>query len=48
MFFEQGFSQYMSLPALAAKMESRACQFEPVVISTASMSGRASRSRKSR
>ena len=48
MFFVQGFSQYMSLPARAAMIAAVACQFGPVAISTASMSSRASSSRKSR
>ena len=48
MFFVQGFSQYMSLPALAAYIAAVACQFGPVAISTASMSLRSSSSRKSR
>ena len=48
MFFVQGFSQYTSLPALAARIAAVACQFGPVAISTASMSLRASSSRKSR
>ena len=48
MFFVQGFSQYMSLPALAAFMAAVACQFGPVAISTASISLRSSSSRKSR
>ena len=48
MFFVQGFSQYTSLPALAARIAAVACQFGPVAISTASMSGRASRSCRSR
>ncbi len=48
MFFVQGFSQYTSLPALAARIAAVACQFGPVAISTASMSLRASSSRRSR
>ena len=48
MFFVQGFSQYMSLPALAAFIAAVACQFGPVAISTASISLRSSSSRKSR
>ena len=48
MFFVQGFSQYMSLPALAALIAAVACQFGPVAISTASISLRSSSSRKSR
>ena len=47
-FFVTGFSQYISLPALAAFIAIVACQFGPVAISTASMSGRSSSSRKSR
>ena len=40
MFFVHGFSQYMSLPALAAFIAAVACQFGPVAISTASISSR--------
>ena len=48
MVFVQGFSQYTSLPARAAYIESIAWLLEPVVMSTASRSSRASSSRKSR
>ena len=48
MFFVQGFSQYTSLPLRAARIAAVACQFGPVAINTASMSLRASNSRRSR
>ena len=48
MFLVQGFSQYISLPALAAFIAIVACQLGPVAISTASISLRSSSSRKSR
>ena len=37
-----GFSQYMSLPALAASTDAIECQLSPVAINTASMSARIS------
>ena len=42
------FSQYMSLPAWQAITAITACQYSGVAMTTASTSGRASTSRKSR
>jgi len=42
-----GFSQKMCLPARAAAMPASACQWSGVAMTTPSMSGRASTSRKS-
>ena len=44
---EIGFSQYTSLPLFTAMTDAVACQLSPVATTTASMSSRANRSRRS-